>query len=307
MHSPPPFPPAGHPPGGDEPAPVLRRLAAWAIDGAVVFGVAALICAVSYARIAEHLRGAGTEALAFGVWDVVSSRGDVAGSAAEAGRNVWDGTVSIVVQGFALLVLAQFLYQSAALSWRGGTLGKALTGIRVQGTGGTRPGPGRAVRRALVTTASETGLYSVACILLLLGQFFLAFACWLLAVTAFAANAAPMVTGRARRTLGDRVGGTVVVRTHLLRATAQALADRARHLRGTTPVSSLPAAADAPALPAASPYHPPFAHPAVPDAQPYPPGLAPPAAPGTPAWPGADRPRGVEPGMWAPGSGPPVT
>jgi RDD family len=252
-----------------DPAPVLRRFAAWALDGAVVAGLFLLIGGFSYARIADRLRTEGTQMLTLGPWDVISSRGDVAGLARGTAEDVWGGTVSIAVQGFALLVLAQLTYQFTALAWRGRTLGKAVTGVRVRprperAAGAARLRKGQALRRAAVTTVSESGLYSLACVLLLLGEFFFAFACWLLAVVAFAANALPMLAGRGRRTLSDRMGGTVVVRTHVLRdavrAARKATAEQGRRLHGAyADRRALPSgqgASDLPALPQARPYQP---------------------------------------------------
>ncbi|SEG59182.1 RDD family protein [Thermomonospora echinospora] len=284
--------PVADAPSPDAPAPVLRRFAAWALDGAVVFGLFLLIGGFSYARIADHLRAESTQMAALGPWDIVSSHGDVTGLARGAATDAWNGTVSIVVQGFVLLVLAQLVYQFTALAWRGRTLGKAVAGLQVRplperAAGAVRLRKGQALRRATVTTLSESGLYAVACVLLLLGEFLLAFACWLLAVLVFAANALPTVAGRKRRALSDRMGGTVVVRTHVLRdvarAARRATAEQGRRLQsayadrralasgGRTPDALGPGqgAADPLALPQAQPYQP---H------QPYPPGPVPPWA-----------------------------
>jgi uncharacterized RDD family membrane protein YckC len=208
--------PAGRPAAAT--APLGRRLAAWAIDAVIVFCVFVGLSLLTYYRLSDLIGGVGTRLVTFGVWDLVSTQGDVPASAGRTGLHLWDVAVSYVVQGFALLVLAQFGYQFASMAWKGRTVGKAVLDVQVRvRPGDTRARKGQALRRAMLTTAAESGLYSLACIMLVTGRFFLAAALWTLAVALFVLNALPMLLGRGRRTLGDRVSNTVVVRTGLYR------------------------------------------------------------------------------------------
>lgn len=210
----------GPPPAGAESMPdgrpvaaVGRRAIAWCVDFGLMTAVAGGLGAVTYQRILSPLSGVKASS---GVWAAVSSGGDIAGVAADSGSALWWIIVGLVIQAFAALVLVQLVYQAVALSWTGRTLGKVLVDIRVVPAVPV-PGPvpgglprGRAFRRAVVTTLTDTGLFAVACCLLVIGEFALFVACWLVAVVAFWVNALPAVARR--RTLADVVAGTTVVR-----------------------------------------------------------------------------------------------
>jgi len=278
-------------------APLGRRFAAWLIDALVVAAFVAGLGFLTYTRLVDYISTQGAlKAATTGVFELLSSQGDLAGVARATGESVWGGAVDIVVQGFAALIVLQLLYQFATVQFAGRTLGKGLLGLRVRSTHGTRPGVRRSLLRALVTTASESGLYSVACILLLLGQFLLSFVVWAAAVALFLFNALPMLGGR-RRTLADRVGGTVVEPAAVLRTAAgmaQAAVEGARRLgRRAAPQDSSagappapqpgqPGYAPSPAASAQQPGH--LPPPAAPDPQsghapPPPPGHLPPPGP----------------------------
>lgn len=219
----PPSPPAPQAVPADAPIGLPRRLAAWTIDVLVVAALVGLVGTVTYHRLADYVASLGTRLAAVGVWDLLISRGDLTGIAATTARSAWDGAVSIVIQGFIALVVLQWLYQFAALVWTGRTLGKAVLGLRVHAASGDRRvGLSRSWRRATVTTVCESGVYSLACVLLLTGRFFVSFLCWLAAVALLAANGLTMLAGRRRRSLADLLGGTVVERGALLRTAAQA-------------------------------------------------------------------------------------
>jgi uncharacterized RDD family membrane protein YckC len=199
-------------------APLGRRLAAWTIDMIIVFCVFVGLSLFTYYRFSELIGGMGTRLVTFGAWDLISTQGDVAASAERTGLQVWDKAVSYLIQGFALLILAQFGYQFVSVAWKGRTVGKAVLDIQVRAhPGDARARKGQALRRAMLTTVAESGLYSLACIMMVTGRFLLAAVFWVLAVTLFVLNALPMLLGRGRRTLGDRVANTVIVRTGLYR------------------------------------------------------------------------------------------
>ncbi|MGH3647109.1 MAG: RDD family protein [Micromonosporaceae bacterium] len=190
--------------------PRIRRALAWAVDFGLLVLIAAALAGVTYQRITSLISGnvalAGSDA-----WDLIFSRGDLGGAAAEAGTALWRSAVNKVIQGFVVLVVIAFLYQAVALAWTGRTVGKLLTDIRVSAPGRERGiGAGRAAGRTAVTAVTDVGVFAVACILLLRGWWLAAVLCWVAAVVAFWVQVLPIL-GRSRRTLADRAAGTEVV------------------------------------------------------------------------------------------------
>ncbi|WP_245880353.1 RDD family protein [Streptomyces zhaozhouensis] len=213
-------------------APGWRRVTAWLVDYALVVTVAVLLGFLTFHRISAMLGD--VEGLAgTGVWKVVTSDGDLAEAGQALGESLWRRSIRAVQQGFALLVLATFLYQFLSLAFAGTTLGKALLGLRVSPAGGgggvvgaagdaARPSRRAAAVRAAVTTVADVGLLSLACCLLLSGAFLASGAVLVLTVVVFLANATPALAGD-RRSLADRCAGTRVD-GGLLGATAAATA-----------------------------------------------------------------------------------
>lgn len=226
---PPPYTPyepyGAHEPSGpaSESAPRARRLLAWSIDAGILVGVAALLAGVTWGRLQSYVaEDLPRKALSAG-FELLVSGGSVEKAAGELGAGVWGTFVSTVDQALLLLVLAELLHQFVGLAWTGRTAGKAAMDLRVRhASAEAGPGKGRAMRRALITTASGTGLYALAWVLLLEGLFFFAVLLWALAVLAFLANSLPALAGRRRRTLADLVGGTVVMRAGAYRRAAAA-------------------------------------------------------------------------------------
>ncbi|KAB2371670.1 RDD family protein [Actinomadura montaniterrae] len=211
----PPPPPPQYEPGEavSEAAPRGRRLLAWSIDSGILLVVALLLAAMTWGRLQSYV----AEDLPHKAWsagiELLLSGGSVQKAAGELGAGVWGSFVAIVEQGLLLLVLAELLLQFAGTAWLGRSVGKAAMDLRVGHSAvPAKPGKARAARRALVTTASGSGLYALAWVLLLEGLFFFAVLLWLLAIAVFLANSLPALVGRRRRTLADLVGGTVVVR-----------------------------------------------------------------------------------------------
>ncbi|GAA2149637.1 RDD family protein [Actinomadura napierensis] len=194
-------------------APRGRRLLAWSIDSGILLVVALLLGAMTWGRLQSYV----AEDLPHKAWSagvgLLLSGGSVQKAAGEFGAGVWGTFVAVVEQALLLLVLAELLLQFIGTAWLGRTAGKAAMDLRVGHCAvPAKPGKARAARRALVTTASGTGLYALAWVLLLEGLFFLAVLLWLLAIAVFLANSLPALVGRRRRTLADLVGGTVVRR-----------------------------------------------------------------------------------------------
>jgi len=76
------------------------------------------------------------------------------------GLLAWLGAddLRLVLQLLAVVGLASFAYQTLAHGLAGATLGKRLVGLRVVGSDGRRPGPGRSALRALVAVAGVAAL-----------------------------------------------------------------------------------------------------------------------------------------------------
>lgn len=211
-------------------APFGRQVAGWAVDFAILLGVAAVLVWVTHYRIADYLTSV-PDLAQTGVWEVLGAHGDWGGAGKAFGRDVLDQVLLDATEAFAALVVIAVAYRCASLAWRGRTVGQALLDLRV----GPAAEPERALGirrstvRAVVSTAIDVGLYSVACIALLTGEFVLSFGVWLLAVVVLIGNAALLAGGRS---LADRVAGTIVVRAGLYERTWAAARENAVVQRG---------------------------------------------------------------------------
>lgn len=204
-----------------------RRAGAWAADFGLVLGFAALLGAVTHYRIADYM-SSWTGLTGTGVWDVIRSNGDWGGAGKTFGLDVVHGVLVLIIEAFAVLIVATFVYQFAGLAWKGRTFGKILLDLRVRPVQGDQDRLGRwqAARRALGATMADVGLYSCACIALLAGKFYLSFVLWLIAIVALAVNAL-FLLGSSRQSLVDRIAGTVVVHAGLYRKSWETTKDNA--------------------------------------------------------------------------------
>jgi uncharacterized RDD family membrane protein YckC len=126
------------------------------------------------------------------------------------------------------LPMIQFLYHLTFLAWRGRTVGMATVDARVNGMARSPGLPRRlAVRRALMTSGLETGLVSVALLIIALGQFSIGLMLWAVAILVFWINALSALGPRGR-TVIDRLAGTIVVRASLQTRAAE-LTDETTH------------------------------------------------------------------------------
>ncbi|MGH3715953.1 MAG: RDD family protein [Micromonosporaceae bacterium] len=227
------FTPQMMPDRSPQTVPLIQRLCGWGVDAGVLVLVALALAIFTYERIATLV--AGTTALhGEDVWQLITSGGDLGGAASTAGALVWAAAVNAVTRAFVALVLIQFVYQFVALAWTGRTPGKLVVDTRVAAPGRTRGiGVGRAAGRAAVTTVADTGLFALACCLLVRGWWLAAVLCWMLAVVGFWAQVVPIL-GRDRRTLADRIAGTTVVPGGVYQAVAdhglQLASERSRAL-----------------------------------------------------------------------------
>ncbi|MBH0777876.1 RDD family protein [Nocardia bovistercoris] len=209
-----------------------RRVAAWAVDFALVLGCAALLGSLTHYRIADYLSG-WVELGGTGAWEVIRSNGDWGGAGKTFGMDVVNSVLMLIIQAFVALIVATFLYQFVGFAWKGATFGRFLLDLEVRAVAGDdgRLGRARAARRALAGTMTDVGLYSFACIALLAGRFALSVALWVLAVAVLATNAL-FAAGASRRSLVDRLAGTAVARSGLLRESWHAARDHAAVERG---------------------------------------------------------------------------
>ncbi|MFG2004364.1 RDD family protein [Spirillospora sp. NPDC048911] len=221
MHGPPPPPfpapynaPPPVPAGAPTPtaAPRGRRLLAWSIDTGLLVVVAVLLGGMTWGRLHTYVVQDLPSKTLSATGALLMSGGNVEKAATEFGAGVWDTFVSNVEQALLLLVLAELLHQVVGLALAGRTIGKATMDLRVRHAANedAKPGMARSFKRALVTTASGTGLYALAWVLLLEGLFFFALLLWLVAVAFFLANSVPALLGSRRRTFADLAAGTVV-------------------------------------------------------------------------------------------------
>ncbi|KAB2352163.1 RDD family protein [Actinomadura rudentiformis] len=196
-------------------APRGRRLLAWSIDTGLLIVVAVLLGGMTWGRLHAYVAQDLPSKALSATGALLFSGGNVEKAATEFGAGVWDTFVSNIEQALLLLVLAELLHQTLGLALGGRTIGKAAMDLRVRHAGDdAKPGKARSVKRALVTTASGTGLYALSWVLLLEGLYLFAVLLWLIAVAAFLANSAPALIGSRRRTFADLAAGTVVERAH---------------------------------------------------------------------------------------------
>lgn len=210
-----------------------RRTAAWVVDFALLMVFAALVggwVVHHITSLAADLPGVAADAL-----DLISSRGDFAGAALDAGWAAWGRAVLVLHLALAVVVLADFGYQFALLRWRGRTVGKALLDVRVSSDppagADSELTTGQLAGRAALGAMTDFGLFAFACSALVNGHVNLALALWLLSVAVFWGNLVPAVFDDGRRTVNDLLTGTVVVRGDLYQAIAEAAAIHGQRAR----------------------------------------------------------------------------
>ncbi|MEU3253969.1 RDD family protein [Streptomyces sp. NPDC006997] len=183
--------------------PKSRRAIAWFIDFALVVTAAVLLAMLTFNRVSTLVADVPELATSSG-WELVTSRGDVIDASQGLGLSLWNKTVLYVEQAFGALAVVTFLYQWACLALLGRTLGKALTGLKVEAAEKRQ-----VAVRAAVTTTADVVVYALACVLLVEGQFLLSVVVWAAAVALFFLNALPVLSPTGR-SLADRVAGTTV-------------------------------------------------------------------------------------------------
>src|SRR4051794_31057342 len=235
-----------------------RRGTAWAIDFLVVLvpSVALIVAAVT--SLVHALPGYLGEVAAEVGWSrlataIVHRGGGVDGVGAAASQ-AWTSFVQPLVWSLLAVPVIQFGYHGVCLAWRGRTLGAIAMGVRVGAaadpTGLRRA---RAVRRAFLTVLIESGFLCLALAVVTIGQLSIGGLLVAAAVAAFWLNKLVLL-GPRRRTLVDRMAGTVVVRSARFTRDVPALVPgTAVSLPPTEPSRALNAAPSPAALPAAAP------------------------------------------------------
>ncbi len=221
-----------------KPASLLRRGVGWTIDYAMVMVPGTVLVVVAVTALVHalpaYLGGVATEVGVSHLMALVAHHGDAEGVGTIASRE-WGHFVRPLTLALLAVPLIQFGYQAGLLAWRGRTVGKIVTDTRVDPArprAALRRGP-LALRRALVTTTLESGLVSVGLAVITVGYLAIGAMVWVLGVVAFWANLSTMV-GPRRRTVADRLAGTVVVRTALYATAAGQAADLGRRVSAAT-------------------------------------------------------------------------
>jgi RDD family protein len=199
-------------------ASLSRRALAWLIDYGLLTLVGVALIAVALDILMQNLPGyLGRVAVTAGWWELVTlltQHGFDSGSLTSAASDGWLDFVTPLLVAFAAVPLLQFVYQLMLLAWRGKTIGKAIVDIRVAPARpparAGAPRGGRAGCRALATTVVDSGLGCLALILLATGEFMVGLLVGVAALVAFCLNIV-MAVGPRRRTLVDRLAGTVVI------------------------------------------------------------------------------------------------
>jgi len=244
-------------PNAQLPAPVTasipRRLTGWLIDYLIVLVPGTALVGLAVVTLVHQLPSyVGTVAADVGwsrLMGLITHHGAEAGAVTGTASREWFDVARPLLGAILAVPLIQLAYQAGLLSWRGRTIGKLVTDTRVDAVrAGVSPRRRRlAVRRALGTTVVETGLVGVAVALAIIGHLYLGAILWLVAVIAFWANAFTAF-GPRRRSLVDRLAGTVVVRTRLYAQVAERGIDVGRRISDAALAardqgSGLPAAA----------------------------------------------------------------
>lgn len=217
------------------PASIQRRLGGWIIDYVIVMvpGLALVILALAglVHALPGYLGAVGADVGWSHLVRLIVGHGREVDSLKAAALDEWTAFARPLIGALLAVPLIQFVYQATLLSWPGRTIGKIVADMRVDAAR-TQAAPRRlrqALRRALSTTVVETGLVGVAFAAITIGHFYIGLTVWAIALVAFWVNAF-MLLGPRRRTLVDRVAGTVVVRTALYAHAVERAAEVGRRM-----------------------------------------------------------------------------
>jgi len=208
-----------------------RRVVGWLVDYLVVMVPGLAFVAFTAIHVVNSLPGYVGAVAAHAGWARLTQLFTTHGTTAvlrEAAGDEWFELVLPLIVGLLAVPVLQFVYHAILVGWRGRTLGMMVVDVTT-GTGPerTRPRAGAALGRAMLITLVETGIIAVALTLFVLGQFFLGALAWTAALALFWLDLL-VALAPARRTLIDRLTGTVVVRRNLYAAIGQQTAGLTR-------------------------------------------------------------------------------
>ncbi|GAA3454021.1 hypothetical protein GCM10018962_58540 [Dactylosporangium matsuzakiense] len=235
--------PVGPPPSTLLPPPrragLVRRTAGWGVDYCIVMGPGLLLVAYGVANLVRELPGyVGAVAAGFGVSrliGLITHRGAGGESVGGVAAGAWLGLALPLLLAILAVPLLQFVYQASLLVWRGRTVGKMLADTKVVPVrAGARVAP--ALGRAFATTLIETGLVGFGLALAVYGELVAGVLVLVAATVVWWVNLLPAL-GSGRRTLVDRLAGTVVIRRELYSQVAAHTAQLARRTSGAAVVA----------------------------------------------------------------------
>ncbi|MFB9447208.1 RDD family protein [Dactylosporangium vinaceum] len=236
--------PVGPAPSALLPAPprragLVRRAAGWGVDYCIVMVPGLLLVAYGVANLVRELPGyVGAVAAGFGVSrliGLITHRGAGGESVGGVAAGAWLGLALPLLLAILAVPLLQFVYQASLLVWRGRTVGKMLADTKVVPVrAGARVAP--AVGRAFATTLVETGLVGFGLALAVYGELVAGVLVLVAATVVWWVNLLPAL-GSGRRTLVDRLAGTVVIRRELYSQVAAHTAQLARRTSGAAVVA----------------------------------------------------------------------
>src|SRR2546430_6996251 len=158
-------------------ASISRRLGGWLIDYAIVIvpGMTLVILAVAglVQTLPGYLGAVGADVGWSRMVRLIVDHGREVDSVKNAASDEWTAFARPLIGALLAVPIIQFVYQATLLSWRGRTIGKVLTDVRVDPAraDGLPRRRGLALRRALGTTVVETGLVGVALVVVTIGDF----------------------------------------------------------------------------------------------------------------------------------------
>jgi hypothetical protein len=215
----------------DTPAPrrqstVIRRGLAWIVDYTIVMVPAGVLVTLALLGLVHglpaYIGGVAGDVGWSKLAGMISHHAEV-GTLRAAASGEWISFALPLLLALLAFPFIQFVYLATMLSWRGRTVGKMLTDVRVADWGGgsaQRVRKSKAFRRAFFGTFAEAGLVSIAFTVMAVGQFQIGLFLWLGAIAVFWLNAFAAL-GPLHRTIVDRLSGTIVVRQLLYAQMAQ--------------------------------------------------------------------------------------
>jgi len=212
-------------------ASIPRRVLGWSIDYTIVMVPGLTLVTLALVGMVHalpgHIGAVGADVGWSGLVRLIVHHGGGAHVVKDAAADEWTAFARPLIAALLAVPLLQFAYHATLLCWPGRTIGKIVSGTRVDDKRMDMSSRRRrlALRRALTTTTIETGLIGVALAATTLGHLYTAVTIWAVALVGFWINAFTLL-GPRRRTIVDRLAGTVVIRSS---AIAQ-VAERVRNL-----------------------------------------------------------------------------